>query len=695
MSAVAIEKIRNLVLIGHGGTGKTMLAEALMFNMGKTTRMGTIEAGNTLSDYRKEEIDKSLSVSSTLLTGDYNDYHFNLIDTPGFADFLAEVKGGLRVSDTALVLLSGVSGIEVGTEQVWAYADEVERARMIVMNNLDRENADFDKVLAEAREIFGAKVAALQFPANQGEGFNQVVDLLKMKLLRFERDGSGKYSEEDIPADLADKAAELRQIILENAAEADDELMEAFFENEDLSDEEFSRGLKLGVANGGIVPVFCAAASSNIGALRLLELLAELAPSPLNITPQSAFKPGTSEAVELKSDKASVLVWKTLAEQHVGELSLLRVYSGTVESGMELANTVTGSSEKIGQIFHIWGKNREQVDPLTAGDMGAVVKLKNTHTGDTLSDSQHKVTLKGIAFPDPVIRTAVVPKSKGDEEKISTGLQSLHEVDPSFVFSYDPELTQTIVAGQGEQHLEVIIQRLKDRFGVDVEREDPRIPYRETIKATAEAEGKHKKQTGGRGQFGVVNVKLEPMPRGEEFEFVNSIFGGAIPSKFIPAVEKGIKERMGKGVISGYKVVDVKVTLYDGKFHDVDSSEMAFKIAGSLGFSNAFAKCKPSILEPIYDLEVKVPEEYMGDVMGDISSRRGKIQGMEASGRNQIIKAKVPLAELNKYSTSLRSMTQGRGVHRQKFSHYEEVPGDIQTKLVEAYEKAKAEGSGS
>lgn len=695
MSAPATEKIRNLVIIGHGGTGKTTLTEALMFNMEKTTRMGSIEAGNTVSDYRKEEIDKSMSVTSTLLTGDYGDYHLNLIDTPGFADFLAEVKGGLRVADAALVLLSGVNGVEVGTEQVWAYADEVERSRMIVVNNLDRENADFDKALADAREVFGNKVAALQFPVNPGEGFNQIIDLLKMKLLRFERDGSGKYSEEDIPADLTDKAAETRQVILENAAEADDELIEAFFENEDLTEEQFQRGLKLGIANGVIVPVFCAAASGNIGALRLLEIIADLAPNPLEVPAQTAFKSSAKEELELDPSRPAVLIWKTLSEQHVGELSLLRVYSGKVESGMEMFNTVTGSSEKIGQILHIWGKNRNQVDPLVNGDMGGVVKLKNTHTGDTLCDPAHKVVLKGIAFPGPVIRTAIVPKSKGDEEKISTGLQNLHEGDPSFVFSYDSELAQTIVAGQGEQHLEVIIQRLKDRFGVDVEREDPRIPYRETIKGTAEAEGKHKKQTGGRGQFGVVNVRLESLPRGENFEFVDAIFGGAIPSKYIPAVEKGIKEKMEKGVISGYMVVDVRVTLFDGKFHDVDSSEMAFKIAGSLGFSNAFVKCKPSILEPIYDLEVKVPEEYMGDVMGDISARRGKIQGMESSGRNQIIKAKVPLAELNKYSTSLRSMTQGRGVHRQKFSHYEDVPGDIQTKLVDAYEKARSEGTGS
>lgn len=693
MSAIATEKIRNLAIIGHGGSGKTTLAESLLFNMGQTTRMGSVEAGNTVSDYRKEEIDRKISISSTLMSGDFNGFRLNLIDTPGFTDFLAEVMGGLRVADAAIVVLNGVSGVEVGTEQVWEFAEEDNKARLMVVNNLDRENANFDETLSDARKEFGNKVAALQFPANQGEGFNRIVDLLKMKLLKFERDGSGSYSEEEIPAELSDKAGELRQYILENAAEADDELLEIFFEEGDLTQKQFEKGLKAGIAQGNIVPVMCAAVSSSIGSGRILEIITSLAPSPEDVKIETAFKPGTTEEIETSPDKTAALVWKTISEPHVGELSLIRVYAGKVESGVELSNTTSGSTEKVGQMFHLIGKNREQVDPISAGDMGAVVKLKNTHTGDTLSAPLHEVELKGIEFPDPIIRTAVVPKSKGDEEKISTGLQSIHESDPSFVSTYDSELGQTIVAGQGELHLDVIISRLKDRFGVEVEREDPRIPYRETIKATAEAEGKHKKQSGGRGQFGIVNIKLEPLPRGEDFEFINAIFGGAIPSKFIPAVEKGLKERRGKGVIAGYPVVDIKITLYDGKFHEVDSSEMAFKIAASLGLSNAFVKCKPVILEPIYDVEVRVPEEFMGDVMGDISARRGKIQGMDSAGKIQIIKAKVPLAELNKYSTSLRSMTQGRGMHRQKFSLYEEVPGDIQAKLVDAFEKARAEGS--
>ena len=662
--------------------------------MGATNRMGTVEGGNTVSDYRSAEVDRRISISSTLMTGDYEGFRLNIIDTPGFNDFIAEAKGPIRVADAVVVVLNGLNGVEVGTEQVWGFADELNRARIIVINGLDRENAKFDEVLHDAKNEFGNKVAALQFPVNPGDGFNQIIDLLKMKLLKFDREGKGDYTEEEIPDEFVEKAADLRQIILENAAESDDELLELYFDEGDLTQEQFEQGLKNGIAKGLIVLVLCAAASANIGCKRLLEIIIDLLPSPAEVEIEKGVKPGTAEEMEIKPDKTAALVWKILSEAHVGELSLIRVFSGAVDSGSDLANTASGKSEKIGQIFHLTGKNRRQVDTLSAGEMGAVVKLKNTHTGDTLSDGRHKIALPGIKFPEPVMRTAVVLKSKGDEEKISTGLHSIHEEDPSFIASYDPELQQTIIAGQGELHLDVIIERLKDKFGVEVEREDPKIPYRETIKETAEAEGKHKKQSGGRGQFGIANVRLEPLPRGEDFEFVNAIFGGAIPSKFIPAVEKGIRERMGKGVVAGYKIVDVKVTLFDGKFHDVDSSELAFKIAGSLGFANAFVKCKPVILEPLYDIEARVPETFMGDVMGDISSRRGKIQGMEAAGKMQVIKAKVPLAELNKYSTTLRSMTQGRGMHRQKFSHYEEVPGDIQVKLIEIYEKARAEGSG-
>ena len=691
MSLIKTERIRNLAIIGHSGSGKTTLAEAIVFNSGKITRMGSVDAGNTVSDYRREEVDRKISVSSTLLSTDFRDYRINLVDTPGFLDFLAEVKGALRVVDCAMVVVNAQSGVEVGTEQVWGFADDYALPRMIVINNLDRENAKFDDTFNELKKEFGKGVSLVQFPVNQGEGFNAIIDLLKMKLLRFERDGTGGYVEEDIPAELADKAAELRQFVLENAAEVDDELLEIFFSEGDLTQKQFERGLRKGVVEGAIMPVFCSSASGNIGPSRILELITQIAPSPAELPVKAK---DADKTIDIDGPAAS-LIWKTVSEGHVGEVYFMRVYSGRVESGMEMKNMTRDGSEKIGQIFTMTGKNRQQVEEISAGDMGALVKLKDTRTGDTLADSRSPVELSGIQFPDPVIRIAVAPKAKGDEEKISTGLQALHEEDPSFNFAFDPELRQTIVSGMGETHMDIIINRLKDRYGVEVDRIDPKIPYRETIKGNANAEGKYKKQTGGRGQFGVVFVKLEPLPRGEDFEFVNNITGGAIPSKFIPAVEKGIRERMEKGVIAGYKVVDCRVTLYDGKFHDVDSSEMAFKIAGSLGFTEAFKKCKPVMLEPIYDLEIRVPEEYMGDVMGDISSRRGKIQGMEAAGKMQVIKAKVPLAEINRYSTSLRSMTQGRGLHRQKLSHYEEVPHEIQTQLVDAYEKARAEGGSS
>lgn len=693
MNSLDSGKIRNIAIIGHGGVGKTMLCEAMMFDMGATTRMGSVQAGNTISDYRKAEIDRQVSISSTLMSSEFNGFKINIVDTPGFADFLAETKGPIRVADAAIVVISAVNGVEVSTDQVWNFCEELGRPRIIVMNGLDRENSKFDDILAETQKEFGGKAAALQFPVSQGEHFDSVVDLLKMKVLKFEPNGDGNYTESDIPGNLVEKAKELRQTILENAAEADDELLETFFAEGDLTDAQFITGLKKGIIKGTIVPVFCTAAPANIGVKRLLEIITDLLPSPLNVPLQKACKPGSQDEIALDTTKASALAWKTVSEAHVGELTLIRVFSGQIDSGMEMANTTANSSEKIGQMFVMVGKNRKQIDPVGNGDMAAVVKLKNTHTGDTLSDPRNKIELKGIDFPEPVIRTAVVPKSKGDEEKISTGLQAIHEEDPSFRVGYDPELAQTIVEGMGELHLDVVISRLKEKFNLEVEREDPRIPYRETIKGSSEAEGKHKKQSGGRGQFGVCNIKLEPMPRGGEFEFVDAIFGGAIPGKFIPAVEKGIRERMEKGIIAGYKVVDIKVTLFDGKYHDVDSSELAFKIAGSLGLAAAFEKAKPVILEPIYDLEVRVPNEYMGDVMGDISSRRGKIQGMDSAGKMQIIRAKVPLSELNKYSNSLRSMTQGRGMHSQKFSHYEEVPREIQDKLTEAYAKARAEGN--
>ena len=697
MNTFDAENIRNIAIIGHGSVGKTTLAEAIIYSMGETTRMGTIDDGNTLSDYHQTEIDRKISIYATLLCGKWKNVKLNLLDTPGFSDFYGEVKSAIRVVDSTLVVVDAISGCDVGTEMVWEFADEFDLPRLVIISRLNKEHADFDKALASLEEAFEKNIIPFQFPVNAGEGIDSVIDVLMMKQITFAA-GSGKMQTKDIPDEHRARAAELREKLIELAAESDDELLEIYFDKGELTDEEFQRGVKVGIASGHIVPVLCGAADQNLGTHRLLDIIASFGPSSMDRPAAKGTKPDSAEEQIRETDPnapTSALVYKTLSEAHLGELSFFRVYSGKVQSGSDLRNPVRNQTEKIGQIFIMSSKDRKSVDHISAGDIGAAVKLKNTHTGDTLCDSRSPIVLPEINFPPPVLRTALIPEAKGDEEKIGVGLNAMQAEDPAFTVSMDAELGQIIVSGQGELHLTTIIDRLKEKYGVSVIQTEPNIPYRETIHGLADAEGKYKKQTGGRGQFGIVQIKLEPIERGSDdpLEFVNAIVGGAIPGKFIPAVEKGIREAMTGGVVAGYPVVDVKVTLYDGKFHEVDSSEMAFKIAGSLGFKKAFKDSKPTILEPIYDVEVKVPKDYMGDVMGDLSSRRGKIQGMDSEGRFQIIRAKAPLAELYKYANDLRSMTQGRGMHRRKFSHYEEVPHDIQAKLVAEYEAKREEGN--
>ncbi|MFQ5864163.1 MAG: elongation factor G [bacterium] len=685
--------IRNLAPIGHAAAGKTTLSDAILYSAGETNRLGSIDDGTTVSDYNADEIERKISISTSLLHCAWKNCKLNILDTPGYSDFIGEVKGTLRVTDLAVVVLNSVSGVEVGTESVWRIAEHYKIPRMFFLNRIDKEHANFEKTLNMAIERFGKKILPVQVPINAGENFDSIIDLLQMKMVKYEKSGSGKSSTSDIPDEYKGKADEMREKLIEMAAENDDELLEKYFENGTLTNDEIKLGLRKGVLNQAIFPVLCGSAAKNIGIHLLLDFIAEIGPAAEDRPVEIGKKPGTDQEVkrECKIDAPlSALVFKTVSEAHIGELSFFRVISGKLSSNQEVLNTSRGVSEKIAQISLMNGKNRKEVGYVNAGDIGATVKLRDTHTGNTLSDKRDPVVLKGIDFPEPVIRIAVEPKSKGDEEKISTGLQTLHEEDPTFVVTVDSELRQTIVAGQGELHLDIIVKRLKEKFGVDVNLVEPRIPYRETIRGTAQAQGKYKKQSGGRGQYGDVWLRLEPLPRGQGFEFVNAIVGGVVPSKYIPAVEKGIKEAMIEGVIAGHRVTDLKVTLYDGSYHSVDSSDMAFKISGSLGFKKAFREAKPVVLEPIYDVEVVVPEEFMGDVMGDISSRRGKISGMESEGPFQVVKAQVPLAELYRYSTTLRSLTQGRGLHRRKFSHYEEVPHDIAQKLIAAAEKEKS-----
>ena len=690
------EKIRNIAFIAHQSAGKTTLTESLLHRMGVITRMGVVEDGNTVSDYHSDEIARQLSISTTLVVGTHKGVKINLLDTPGFTDFGGEVKCAIRVADSVGVLIHSTSGLEVGTELFWRFAIERNLPRFFYINQLDRENANFDGVLTSLSNRFGS-VIALQFPIDQGsERFNQIVDLTSMKLVTWNPDG-GEKSRADIPSELKSRADEMRQNLVETIAETDDVLMERFFENDGLTQDELTEGLRKGFREGVLFPLLCGASKREVGTSLLLDFMVDVTTAPTEMPAAIATKENQTNEISLASDpnaRTAALIFKTVSDKHVGDLSFFRVHSGAMKSGDDLRNTSRGSSEKIGQIFTVTGKTRKSVDSVPAGDMGALVKLKDTHTGDTLADPKEGLVLQKIGFPAPVTRIAIIPRNKGDEEKISNAMHILAEEDPSFQFNYDAELQQLIVSGQGELHLTIIIERLKDRFGVEVDEAEPRIPYRETIRSAAEGQGKYKKQTGGRGQYGDCWLRLEPLPRGGSFEFVNAIVGGVIPGKFIPAIEKGINGAMAEGVISGYSVVDVRVTCFDGSYHTVDSSENAFKVAASIGFKKVLKDSKPVILEPIEDLEVRVPEEYMGDVMGDISSKRGKIMGMDLEGSFQVIRAKVPLAELFKYSSTLRSLTGGRGLHKSSFSHYEEVPPDIQAKLVTTYEEKRSEGSG-
>ncbi|MDZ7386332.1 MAG: elongation factor G [candidate division KSB1 bacterium] len=691
MKEIATKDLRNIALVAHGGAGKTSLAEAILFSAGETTRMGSVDDGSTVSDYQADEIERKISVSTTLMHCFWKDVKINIVDAPGYADFFGDAVSALRVADLAVVLVDAVSGIAVGTENVMEIVTKQGTPRLFFVNREDKEHANFEKAVAAAQERFGHSVTVVQFPASEGESFKSIVDLVHMKLVTFATDGSGKYTMSDIPAELKAKADGLREKLVEMVAECDDAILESYFEKGSLSPEEFAKGLKTGILKGTLAPVLCGAATKNVGTHLLLDFIATYCPSPVDLSPVKGTAPGNGQELTRPVDPSAslaALVFKTVAEAHLGELSLVRVYTGTLRMGDEVLNATTGSTEKIGQIYIMNGKTRKEVGVLVAGDCGALVKLRNTHTGDCLTAKKDPILLPGIAFPTPVTEVAIVPKSKGDEEKISNGLQALRDEDPSFTVEVNPELRQTIIAGQGELHLDVIIKRLKEKFGVDVDVQKPRIPYRETITGKADEKYRHKKQTGGAGQFAEVWMKVEPLPRGAGFEFENQVVGGAISSVFIPSVEKGVRQVLEEGALAGFKIVDVKAIVYDGKEHPVDSKDIAFQIAGREVFKMAFLNAKPILLEPIYDIEVKVPEENMGEVMGDLSSRRGRILGMDSAGHYQIVRAKVPLAELHKYATTLRSITQGRATYRRSFSHYEPLPKELEAKVIE---EAKAE----
>ncbi len=695
MKEYAPESIRNIALIGHGGSVKTSVSEILLYTAGEINRIGNVLEGNTISDYTANEIEKQISISTSLMHIGWNNKKINILDTPGYSDFIGDVQSAMKVCDTAVMILKSAEGIEVGSEVTGKFINGYGLPSAILINKVDNEHSTFDETLDKAKQRLTNGAIAVTFPAVEGVTFNTVIDVLKMKAYTYGDAGSKKVTEAEIPDNLKSKAEGLRTELIEKIAETNEELMNKYFEYGSLSEEDIETGLKTAIVSRSLSPVFAFSATKAVGINNFLDFIAAYFPSPVDRGGEEAVLAGKSEKVLVKPDtngEPILFVFKTVAEQHVGELSLFKVYSGTVRAGLDLINQTNNKVERLSQLSILNGRNRTDVSQLSAGDLGAVVKLKDTHTNNTLTSKNLSVIISQIEFPDAVIHSAILPKAKGDEDKIASGLHTLHEEDPSFFVKYDPEISQTIISGQGELQLALAAKRLKERYKVDVDLIEPKIPYRETIKGrTDDVEYKHKKQSGGRGQYGHVHFKMEPLPRGTGFEFVDAIVGGVVPGRFIPAVEKGINEIMSKGVLSGNKVVDVKVTLHFGSYHDVDSDEMSFKLAAIQCFKKGFLECKPCLLEPIYEVEVVVPDEYMGDVMGDISSKRGKILGMDSDGQFQIIKALVPLSELYKYSSQLRSITQGRGVHKRKFSHYEEVPKEVEQKVIDDYNKSREE----
>lgn len=691
--------LKNVVLLGAPKSGKTLLAEDMLFEAGITHRRGTIEAKNTVSDFHEIEQERGNSIFATVLHTEWRDYKINIIDTPGFDDFIGEMVSSIRVADTCVLVINAQHGAEVGTELIWEYVEKFRKPVLFAINQVDHPKADFEQSLESLKKTFGSAVTQMQYPVNEGEGFNAIIDLLKMVMYKFPADG-GKPEKLPIPEAEKEKANQLHNQLVEKAAENDEKLMEKYFEQGTLDEDEMREGLKLGMIHHDVFPVFVMSARKNMGSGRMMGFIDNVAPSPLEAQPER-----TTEGQELSFDQskpASLFVFKTHLEPNLGKLSFFKVITGEVNSNAELINSQTGATEKFHQLFIMDGKTRNPVDKLVAGDIGATLKLKDTYTNQTLHAKGFDVTINPIEYPEPRIRTAVVAQTKGDDEKIGEVLAKIHQEDPTLEVGYSRELKQLIIAGQGEMHLAVCKWFLENMYKLHVNFETPRISYRETIRKPASAMYRHKKQSGGAGQFGEVHLKVEPyyegMPEPTEFPirgkevvdlewggklvFYNCIVGGVIDSRFIPSIQKGIIEKMEEGPITGSYVRDVRVMVYDGKMHAVDSNDISFKIAGMMAFKEAFLHADPTLLEPLYDIEIMVPEEVMGEVMGDLQTRRALIMGIDTKHNFQVINARVPLAELDRYSTTLRSLSQGRARFTQKFAEFAQVPGDIQHKLA-------------
>jgi elongation factor G len=671
MKEYPTDRIRNVALASHQGTGKTSLVEAVLFDAGCTTRLGKVEEGNTVSDWDPDEVKHQISINTSLAPVELDGFKVNLIDTPGYADFIGEVKEGLRVADAVLIVVSAVDGLQVGTETAWHMADERNLPRIVFVNKLERENADFGAVIAQLRERYGTKIAPFQVPIGKEHAFSGLVDVLGKKAYKYK---DGKPQPATVPDDLQATLDEYRQQLIEAVCETDDDLMTKYLEEEEITDEELTKALQSACTAGSIIPVLLGSATGNIGVDRLLDAIVKFMPSPV-------------EAGASPNGQLAALVFKTIADPYVGKLSYFRVYSGSLRNDSHVYNANRSHDEHIGPVLVVRGKQQETVAQIATGDIGAVAKLHDTRTGDTLTTKDKPITLEPIRFPAPSFSASVEAKSKADLDKLGQALQRIVEEDPTLLVQRDQETGETILSGVGESHLQITVERLKRKFGVDIELGEPKVPYRETITGSAKAEGRHKKQTGGRGQFGDVWVEFEPNPDAE-FEFVNKIVGGAVPKQYIPAVEKGIHEAMQHGPLAGYPVINVRARLYDGKYHDVDSSEMAFKIAGSLAFKEGILKANPILLEPVMNVEVVVPESYMGDVIGDLNSKRARVLGMEPIGNGlQRVQAHAPLAEMGHYATALRSITQGRGTFSMSLLDYEQVPPHEAQKVIDASKK--------
>jgi len=683
--------IRNVGVVGHGDSGKTTLTAGLLFTAGATNRLLRVDEGNTITDFDEEEIQRRITISTAIAVAEWKKSKINILDTPGYNIFINDTRAALTAADAALVLVDGVAGVEVQTEKVWAFADDFKLPRAVIINKLDRERSDFERALSSVQEAFGRTAVPIHLPIGSERAFSGVVDLIRMKSYTFTPDGDGKGKEGEIPANLADAASKAHEELVELIAEGNDALMEQFFDKGTLEIDQLVEGLKQGVLEQRIVPVLCASGLHNIGTELILNFITDFVPAPNERGEIAATVNGAEKTVKVSSSEhPSLFVFKTTADPFAGRINFFKVYTGVLKNDANLQNAVRGTAERLAHLSSPQGKTLQAVTELHAGDIGAVAKLKDTLTGDTLTEKGFNISYPPVKLPEPSIAFAIEAKSRNDEDRMGQAVHKILEEDQSLRFYRDPQTREFLLAGTGQQHVEIVVSRMKKRYSVDVTLKAPKIPYRETIRGFADVQGRHKKQTGGHGQFGDCWIKMEPLPRGGKFEFANEIFGGSIPKNFIPAVEKGIVETAEKGFLAGYPMVDFKVTVYDGSYHDVDSSELAFKLAARKAFKAAMLAAKPTLLEPVMNVEVQAPVEYAGDLMGDMNSRRGRIAGMETRGNTQFLRAQVPMAEMLNYQSDLTAMTQGRASFSMEFDHYDYVPQLQAEKIIAAAKAAKS-----